>query len=244
MSVSATVLLVASLAVLQQVTADCASDADTVVNSYLQDIGSGNVSGACAYISPGFVFTWHGSANLVPIAGTYIGCTGLTAFFSKVNQVVKDFTFYQPFAPTSFGIRTLGTGCSGTTGTVVKQWEEVSMVIATGRPVTQAINTVVYTVDTSVSPFKLLTGDVFIDVTQYATAFCSGEVACFDSGAVVTGSSTSLSSQSSVNSVLGLVAVTFVASLVTAVLSLIIFFKGRQQTSDPSDYAAYTNSIN
>lgn len=100
---------------------DCATSCNSVVDTYLGDIGAGNINGACQHVTPGYVFSWHGSANLVPIAGTYIGCGGLQTFFSKVNQVVKDFTFYQPFAPSTYGIRTLGASC----GTVIKQWEEV-----------------------------------------------------------------------------------------------------------------------
>lgn len=227
----------------------CATDCDDVVTQYLGNIGGGNITGACQHVAPGFVFTWHGAANLVPIAGTYIGCLGLETFFSKVGQVVRNFSFYNSFAPESFGIKTLGASC----GTVVKQWEEISVVVATGKPVTRAVNTVVYTLNTTASPPILMTGDVFVDVSQYATAFCPGQVACFNSGAVATGgtscpipsstsssgtstgvdaSSTSdLATESQLGTAIGLIAVSFVCSLVGAVLGVLILRKQVSNTS-------------
>ena len=54
---------------------------------------------------------------------------------------VQDFTFIAGFASNNYGIVVPSYNCQFLTA----QWEEVSLVGATLKPVTRAINTVVYT---------------------------------------------------------------------------------------------------
>jgi hypothetical protein len=122
---------------------------------------------------PAFQFTWHGPPSLVPIAGTYVGRQALNQFFSAVFSRVQDFTFFTGFAPNNYGIIVPSYNCQFLTA----QWEEVSLVAATLKPVTKAINTVVYTFLNATYP-RIARADVFVDGGTYQDAFCPGQLNC------------------------------------------------------------------
>jgi uncharacterized protein GlcG (DUF336 family) len=143
----------------------------TIVNSYLAALFSGDIATATSYTAgANFTFSWHGPQDLIPIAGVYYGANALATFSGNVFRLVKDFTLNPDFAPATGGVRTVAAQCD----TIVKQWQEMSVVIATGKPISKATNTVVYVVKDGL----IQTADVWVDSMQYAQAFCAGSVAC------------------------------------------------------------------
>jgi hypothetical protein len=122
---------------------------------------------------PPFQFNWHGSSNLIPIAGSYFGSTALSQFFGVVFTHVKDFTFNTAFAPNSGGVLIPAYNCQF----LVAQWQEMSTVIATDKSITYATNTVRYTFLNYSTPL-IAVADVFVNDGQYQNAFCQDQVNC------------------------------------------------------------------
>lgn len=152
-----------------------------VVDAYLGYAFAGNLSAASVYLSNDFVFNWHGPQNLIPIAGTFSGAAGLGQFFGNVFSRVTNFHFETSYAPATGGVRTVAYSCEN----VVKQWQEISVVMNTGKPIYRATNTVIYAVN---SGSNLITqADVWIDSMQYAQAFCPGQIACFSNITAISG---------------------------------------------------------
>eukprot|EP01038_Epipyxis_sp_PR26KG_P008576 gene8576-11588_t len=123
---------------------------------------------------PPFTFIWNGSPSLIPIANTYVGSMALAEFFGLVNSDVTGFTFYQGFAaPADGGLLVTAYNCQF----IVAQWQEISKVIGTGKPITKATNTVVYSMLNYSYPY-IAQANVFVNDGQYQDAFCSGQVSC------------------------------------------------------------------
>jgi uncharacterized protein GlcG (DUF336 family) len=199
-----------------------------VVDTYLSQLFlRGNVSGA-ALLTAGanFTLTWHGPTNLVPIAGTFSGVNALASFFGNSFSLVRDFRVNPVFAPDSPlpGVRTVSVDCH----TVVKQWQEISVVIATGKAISNALNTVVYVVRDGL----ILSADVYVDSMQYAEAFCTGQVACVNGAAGGVSGGSTCDMDTVLASVRGFGA-TIVVLLVIALLS--ICFLSRKPRSNSTN---------
>lgn len=131
--------------------------------------GDGNADGTI----PPFQFNWHGPPSLIPIAGSYTGSKALSQFFGLVNSKVTDFKFNTAFGPNTGGVQVPAYNCQF----LFAQWEEISVNKATGKPITNAINTVRYTFLNSTYP-KIAVADVFVNGGTYQDAFCPGQTNC------------------------------------------------------------------
>ena len=146
-----------------------ADPSDDYAKSAAYTTGDGNADGTI----PPFKFNWHGPASLIPIAGSYQGRKALSQFFGLVNSKVKDFQFNQAFGPKSGGVQVPAYNCQF----LIAQWEEISVNEATGKAITNAINTVRYTFLDSTYP-KIAVADVFVNGGTYQDAFCPGQTNC------------------------------------------------------------------
>jgi len=223
-TISVVAVLIGVLAGGQPVTAQCNGSNSTLVlvNEYLSFAFAGNIPAAGQFLTPDFIFDWHGPQNLIPIAGTFYGIAGLGQFFTNVFSRVTGFQFDPSYAPATGGVLTVAYSCQF----VVKQWQEISTVVATGRPVYRATNTVIYTVATNATGGMAISrADVWIDSFQYATAFCGGQIACFNNITATVAPDTNAMSQSGTtvsSSQLGAAVGVSGAILVLGVINLVL----------------------
>jgi len=197
-----------------------------VVDAYLAALFSGNVALATNYTAPTYTLTWNGPSNLIPFAGVYSGPQALARFSSTVAMYVRDISIYPGFAPATGGILTVALDCN----TIVKQWQEVSVVISTGKAISRATNTVIYTVKNSL----ITSANIWVDTVTYAQAFCPAAalLSCAASGSPSSSpGSDGLSSSTlddTLRSVRGFGATNLVLIIIT--IALILFsFRGAGQ---------------
>lgn len=204
-----------------------------VVDAYLTQLFVyNNVSAAATYTAgANFTLTWHGPTNLVPIAGTFSGTTALPTFFGNVFRLISNFQLNPTFAPDTLGVRTVSADCA----TVVKQWQEVSVVTATGKAISNALNTVVYVVRNG----AIQSADVYVDSMQYAQAFCAGQVACVAGAAgAATAGAAGCDSDAILASVRGFGATILVLVVVTLLFTVLFARQPRPRVDPGVPYSA------